>query len=461
MDRDFVEINIDGMIGPSHHFGGLGVENKASESNRAQTSSPRNAALQGLDKMELVASHGSPQFYLPPPSRPAWGWLESLGYVGNKKQILADCYRDHPTVLSSAYSSAFMWTANAASVACGSDTQTGSCVIKVANLNANLHRSIEAAERFSQLRYMFAGVDRVRVLNGLFSSRPLCDEGAANIMRFCGSNGGSGIYALVYGEEFGSAVDRGLALYQDDQPTGKHAKRRQPRQTRLASELMAKALGLRSADYFLLQQTNEAIDAGVFHNDVIATSHENLLLYHESAFVKSEEAIARVRGRFLEKTGSTLHVMRVESSELSLDQAVDSYLFNSQICTDSRGGWRMFVPDNCGESPAVECVLERVRREVPRLSSIDYCPLGESMKNGGGPACLRLRVSLTPNQINSLPRAMRITSCTLPSLRKLVETEYPEKVEPSDFENPDFAAHCERISIQIADLWGANSSDSR
>jgi succinylarginine dihydrolase len=456
MDPDYREINIDGMIGPSHHFGGLGVENKASELNRAQTSHPRNAALQGLAKMELLDSYGIPQFYLPPPARPAWGWLESLGFSGSKASVLRDCYQEYPILLSAAFSSAFMWTANAASVSCGSDTRSGRAKIKLANLNANLHRSIEEAERLPQLETMFKAVAGVDVLRGLSSSRPLSDEGAANLMRFCTRAGSRGVYAFVYGSEQGGSDDA-AGHFQ----VGAGTRRRQPRQTRMASALLARSLDLEPADCFLMQQTSAAIDAGVFHNDVIATSHENVLVYHESAFHNSEESVAVIQKRFFEKTGQELETHLVASSDLRLDEAVDTYLFNSQICTDSQGQWRMFVPENCSQSTAVQTVLDRLRSQIPRLRTIDYCPLAESMRNGGGPACLRLRVSLTPAQIDQIPGSMRINSSTLSQLRKLVETEYPEKVEPSDFANPDFAGQCERISLQIARLWHANSDVSR
>ena len=456
MDRERVEVNIDGMIGPSHHFGGLGVENKASELNRSQASSPRSAALQGLAKMELLASYGIPQFYLPPPVRPAWKWLESLGYCGDKACVLRDCYQEQPTLLSAAYSSAFMWTANAASVSCGSDTRSKRAKIKLANLNANLHRSIEESERLPQLERMFEAVEHVDVLRGLSSSRPLSDEGAANVMRFFSRVGAGGVYAFVYGNEAAESRES-----EDNSKKADGKRRRQPRQTRMASAMVARSLDLEPGDCFLIQQTSDAIDAGVFHNDVIATSHENLLFYHELAFHNSEEAVAGIKKRFLEKTGEKLEACLVESSDLRLDDAVDTYLFNSQICTDIDGGWRMFVPENCNQSESVQRTLERLQAQYPRLVSIDYCPLAESMRNGGGPACLRLRISLTPSQIDQIPASMRISLSTLSQLRKLVETEYPEKVEPSDFVNPDFAEQCERISLQIARLWGANSVVSR
>lgn len=452
MDREFVEINVDGMIGPSHHFGGLGVENKASEENRSHYSSPKRAALQGLSKMELVASYGIPQFYLPPPSRPVWRWLASLGFTGTQAQIIAQCHKEFPLLLSAAYSSAFMWTANAASMACGSDTRSGRMLLKMANLNANLHRSIEESDRYPQLMRMFAGVENTGVLGGLFSSRPLSDEGAANVMRFCSPTGANGVYAFVFGEvQNNSAVSA----------TPNNRRSRQPRQTRLACELVARSLELNPLDCVFAQQTPEAIDAGVFHNDVIATSHENLLLYHEAAFVDSDRVVGQLQDRFQNKTGRKLQTFRVVDSDLSLSDAVDTYLFNSQIVTDREGNWRLIAPENCLQSSSVQRVVEKFLGAYPRLKSVDYVPLAESMRNGGGPACLRLRIHLSPEQIAQIPATMRISPAVLDQLRQLVESEYPDELHASDFANPDFAEHCIRISLQIDQLWDANSGVSR
>ena len=434
------ELNLDGLIGPTHHFGGLGVGNKASEESQRRASNPRAAALEGLQKMRLVSSLGITQLYLPPPARPAWGWLENLGFTGHRQGVLARCAEASPTLLSAAYSSAFMWTANAASMSAATDTIDACMHLKVANLSANLHRSIESEERYQQLCSLLANVPGVCVHSALLGCAPLRDEGAANGMRLCSLTGNDGCYVFVYGS--------------DDGPSElQQSRRRPPRQSKLASQLVAQSLQLPSDRCFFVQQTPEAIDAGVFHNDVIATSHENLLLYHEQAFVDGDSFINQLSEQFSARTKETLLAIQIHASELSLAEAVNTYLFNSQIVTDPDGGWRMICPSACEASDSVQSFLARLQRTVPRLKQIDYVHLQQSMANGGGPACLRLRVILDEEQIRQLPKSSIVTEDVAHRLQSIIEAEYPTHVTMSDLIRLDFALHAEHIANQIAHVW--------
>ncbi|MGA8031441.1 MAG: N-succinylarginine dihydrolase, partial [Casimicrobiaceae bacterium] len=44
-------MNFDGIPGPTHNYSGLAQGNLAAERNAQQVSNPREAALQGLEKM--------------------------------------------------------------------------------------------------------------------------------------------------------------------------------------------------------------------------------------------------------------------------------------------------------------------------------------------------------------------------------------------------------------------------
>jgi succinylarginine dihydrolase len=197
----------------------------------------------------------------------------------------------------------------------------------------------------------------------------------------------------------------------------------------------------------------EAIDAGVFHNDVIATSHENLLLYHEQAFVDGAAFIDQLSEQFSALAKESLLAIQIHASELSLAEAVSTYLFNSQIVTESDGSWRMICPSACRASDSVQSFLIRLQRTVPRLKQIDYVHLQQSMANGGGPACLRLRLILDEEQIRQLPKSSIITDDVADRLQSIIEAEYPTHVTISDLMRLDFATHAEHIANQIANVW--------
>ncbi len=436
-----IEINIDGMIGPSHHFGGLGVGNIASLASRNQVSNPREAALEGLAKMELVAGMGIPQFYLPPPERPNWRWLESLGFSGDRRDDLKRCFDEAPCLLSAAYSSAFMWTANAATVSPSSDTLDGRFHIVPANLCSNLHRGQEAAERRDQLRDMFGTLSDAQIHEPLPSVFALRDEGAANHMRLCSRNGKKAIHVFVYGPSvYGPTNDPQRTKFI-------------PRQSELAARRVACLLKLRDEDCVFVQQTARAINAGVFHNDVIAMSNGNMMIYHEHAFENSVQGVETIRQRFNAKTDDNFVGIRVSDSELPLEEAVRTYLFNSQLLSVDLGLMELISPSRCFESPAVSALIQRwVQDESNPIRRVRYLSLDQSMKNGGGPACLRLRTMLTVDQLSLLGDRFRVTDKLITRLRSEVMQRYPANLSLSDLARLDFALHAIAAAKALAAL---------
>ncbi len=430
-----IEINIDGMIGPTHHFGGLGIGNIASMTSHNSVANPRAAALEGLAKMELVASMGIDQFYLPPPDRPNWLWLESLGFVGTRSDALRRCLDEAPSVLSAAYSSAFMWTANAATVAPSSDSQDGLLHFVPANLCSNLHRGQEAMERRDQLRSMFSRCEIACVHEPLPSTMALRDEGAANHMRLCGADGRRAIHVFVHG------------------PCESHETRFTPRQSELAARRVASCLRLNENDCVFAQQTVRAINAGVFHNDVIAMSNRNMMIYHEFAFENSESIVDTIHRKFLERVGEPLDAICVQESELPLEEAVQSYLFNSQLLSVDSNEMELLCPMQCMNSQTVMSLVQTwVADALNPIRSIRCLPLDQSMKNGGGPACLRLRAMLTAAELTKLDDRYRVTAARIEKLRREVIARYPQTLILNDLVRADFAEHSAAASKAIADF---------
>src|SRR5260370_7858888 len=105
------EYNFDGVVGPTHNYGGLSPGNLASSKHAAQVSIPREAALQGLAKMAYVHGLGAGQAVLPPHVRPSLRILRRLGFAGTDERVLANASEHLLRLCSSA---AAMWAANAA-----------------------------------------------------------------------------------------------------------------------------------------------------------------------------------------------------------------------------------------------------------------------------------------------------------------------------------------------------------
>jgi succinylarginine dihydrolase len=417
------EINVDGLIGPTHHFGGLGVGNIASQSHRHQPSNPKAAALEGLGKMRLIASLGVPQYFLPPLDRPNWSWLESMGFSGDRKAILQRCYEQTPQILSAAYSSAFMWTANAATIAPATDTIDKTLHILPANLTSNLHRGQETMGRRQQLVSLFRNVPRACVDLPLPSVTPLRDEGAANHIRLCDPSGTRGIHLFVHGPQGSNDAIRFLS-----------------RQSELASRQAAHVLRLPHEKCLFAAQSQEAIDAGVFHNDVIAMSHENWLIYHELAFDDCGSVIEQLSERFHQFVEGELQLICVRQEELSLDEAVRTYLFNSQLVRSSSGEMHLLCPSQCQSSPQASRLIGAWLSDPSNpITQVHYLRLDESMANGGGPACLRLRIGVDGKQLAALNESYRIDEERCRQLERLIEQRYLGEVTLADLARIEFA----------------------
>lgn len=441
-----LEFNIDGLIGPTHHFGGLGIGNIASESNRSRVSHPRMAALEGLSKMRKLYELGIPQFFLPPPKRPNGRWLKAVGFDHSNPDHWKRCFEFFPTVFSSALSSSFMWMANAASVSAGVDCKDGKSRVVVANLAASLHRGQECVERLTQLVDLFRYSNFMEIVAGIPGLTPLRDEGAANIMRLWNAHNHQGIYVFVYGDGGRDTIEA------DGASTLLRSATLHPsRQTLLASRLVSNLLRIHDTRIHFVQQHSDAIDAGVFHNDVIATSHENFLLVHSRAFHNQPLELERISDAFLRQNGEALRILEIEESELALEEAVKTYLFNSQIVTLSDGHWMMLCPMECQQSESVQKMLRRIQNVESRIRDIAFVSLRESMANGGGPACLRLRAYASEREIRNLPAQYRIDDESLAFLEQFIASEYPEAVRLHDFLDGDLRAHCEWISDSLFD----------
>lgn len=432
------EAQFDGLVGPTHNYAGLSWGNVASQRHGGSRSSPLAALLQGLDKMAEVAALGVPQGVLPPQERPDVGALRALGFEGTDAQVLERAFREDRVLLAAACSASSMWAANAATVAPSADAADGRVHFTPANLQSTLHRSLEPPGTSRALRRIFRG-ERFAHHAPLPVSAALGDEGAANHNRLLDAEG-RGVHLFVYGWR---ATAPGL-----------RPRRFPARQSREASEAVARLHRLVPERTLFAQQHPEAIDAGVFHNDVAAVTHGALLLAHERAFLDTEGLLERLRGA----CGEALRVVLVTERELPLPAAVQSYLFNSQLVTAGDGRVVLLAPAECEEHPAASALLTRLREDasIP-IDEVRVIDVRESMRNGGGPACLRLRVPLTEaERADVLPSAW-IDAQRLEQLRAWGRRHYRDRLDPEDLRDPALLEESRRALDELTGLLGLGS----
>jgi len=406
-----LEINFDGLVGPSHNYAGLSPGNLAASHNAGSISHPRAAALEGIAKMRANIALGLTQGLFLPHKRPDCAWLESLA---TNPADAASWLR------AAALSASPMWAANAATVSPAADTADGRCHLTVANLVTMPHRSHEWPETLAQLRLAFA--DKAFAVHGPVPA-PFGDEGAANHMRLAPSHDAPGIEIFVHGIAGGGF------------PVRQHAE---------AGRAIARRHGLDPDRTLHVAQSEAAIAAGAFHNDVVAVADGLTLFAHEQAFADSPGFYAELR-----KLLPEIQIVEVPASAVPLGDAITSYLFNAQLVTLPEGGQALILPSEARNTRSVWAWLQKMVTGNGPIRRLELVDVRQSMANGGGPACLRLRVAANPATID--PRFL-VDNPKLDRIAALVEAHWPDIIAPAELANPALWTKIEKARSALLDL---------
>jgi succinylarginine dihydrolase len=391
-----VEINFDGIVGPSHNYAGLSFGNVASMRHAGQVSEPRRAALEGVDKMRANLALGLSQGIFLPHPRPHRGWLARLGTTIEEAE---------PALAANAMSASAMWAANAATVSPAPDTADGKCHLTVANLRSMPHRSLEWRSTVAQLLIAFAD-------SRFFQVHPpvppaFGDEGAANHMRLAPAHGEPGGEIFVYGVSGGAF------------PARQHIE---------SSKAIARLHQLDPERVIFAAQSEDAIAAGAFHNDVVAVANERVLFAHEKAFADKNGLLERC-----EQLVPGFEYVEVADADVPLDDAVRSYLFNAQLVTPPSGETTLIVPTEARETAPVWSWIERHLAGNGPIRRVEVVDVRQSMANGGGPACLRLRVVADPATVDL---RFMVDGAKLERIADVVRRHWPEQIHHSELQQP-------------------------
>jgi succinylarginine dihydrolase len=404
------EINFDGIVGPSHNYAGLSLGNLAAMRNAGSVSQPRAAALQGLDKMRSNIALGLVQGIFVPQPRPAGAWLGELGTsIGESEHHIA----------ANAMSASAMWAANAATVSPAPDTADGKCHLTVANLKTMAHRSHEWMATLAQLRLAFAA-DAFAVHGPVPPA--FGDEGAANHMRLAPSHGEQGVEVFVYGVSGGPF------------PARQHIE---------ASKAIARLHRLDPARTLFAAQSEEAIAAGAFHNDVVAVANGPVLFAHEKAFADRDALVAELSAKV-----PGFELVEVPGAEVPLADAIRSYLFNAQLVTPPDGAMTLVAPTECRDTPSVKAWIDRHLASNGAIRRVNFVDVRQSMANGGGPACLRLRVACNPGDVD--PRFLA-DEARLDRLSEVISAHWPEEIAADEIQSPSLVNDIERARAALLD----------
>ncbi len=404
------EYNFDGLIGPTHNYAGLSFGNIASATNKGAASNPREAALQGLAKMRAAMELGLGQGFLPPQDRPHLKTLRALGFSGADREVIDKAGRTDPQLLANCYAASAMWTANAGTVTPSPDTRDGKVHLTAANLAANFHRSIEADTTSRVLAHIFSNKKCFAHHPPLPGAMHFGDEGAANHGRLAETHGAPGVHLFVYGEDGAKFPAR---------------------QKKRASQAVARNHQLDPAKTVFIQQSTTALDAGAFHNDVVGVANGTVLFLHEQSFADPKAAYAAIR-----EAAPFVEIIEAAADKVSLEDCIKSYLFNSQLLTLPGGEMALLLPTEAEENPRVKAFVDDTLSQNNPINRVIYKNVRESMRNGGGPACLRLRVVMSEEEVTAADQQFILDTAKIAKLEGWVNAHYRDRLTPDDLRDP-------------------------
>ena len=409
------EVNFDGLVGPSYNYSGLGSGNVASYSNKNSISNPKLAALQGLKKMKLMHDLGLVQGVFPPQERPDLNTLRDLGFSGTDEVLIAKASVESPRVFRSCYSSSAMWTANSATISPASDTADGKIHVTPANLSSQFHRSLETNASGEFLKLIFRDPHYFVHHKALPAVAFLGDEGAANHLRICQQYHEKAIEVFVYGRR--GRETKSIA-----------------RQTLAASKSISRLHLLDANKTLFIEQNPEAIEEGFFHNDVISVNNRNVMFYHEKAFINSDAVLDQIHQMMGQDT--PFHLIKALESEVTLGEALSTYVFNSQLISLPDGSMTLILPVECRENDNVYHYLQEVVSRDNPINQLLFVDLNQSMANGGGPACLRFRMVMDENALTGVNPSTLLSESLYKRLTSWVEKHFRDKLAPVDLQDP-------------------------
>ncbi|MDB2356900.1 N-succinylarginine dihydrolase [Gammaproteobacteria bacterium] len=404
------EINFDGLIGPTHNYAGLSQGNLASQKHLNQTSNPKAAALQGLDKMRLIMDQGIPQGFFLPHERPHLMTLRAIGFGGTDEEVINHAAKKNPALLKNVYSASSMWSANAATFSPSIDSNDQKIHITPANLNSMFHRSIEHEFTKTQLELMFGGVAKVH--EPIKNISGYGDEGAANHLRVSAQHLMPGFQIFVYGSS-AFEVHQGIIA----------------RQAEEISQAVSTQHQLDPDRVLFLKQNEQAIHSGSFHNDIVSLANEEVFIFHQEAFADRVE-LERVLHQLKDHVKG-FHSIEILSKDISLDDLVSSYLLNSQLITVKNNEMMMLLPEEVQNHGNCMKWLEEIKSSSP-IKRLEFVDIHQSMMNGGGPACLRFKAVVNSDELDKINKKFLLSPEKLINLRALVSKHYRDRINPDD-----------------------------
>ena len=155
--------------------------------------------------------------------------------------------------------------------------------------------------------------------------------------------------------------------------------------------------------------------------------------------------------------GEEFHVVEVGANDVSVEDAVKSYLFNSQLITKDNGDMTIIAPGECETIPAVKEYLDWLVEQETPIKEVKIFDVKQSMQNGGGPACLRQRVVLNESEISAMNQNVLMTDELFAELNTWVDKHYRETLEEDDLADPSLLTESRTALDELTQILNLGS----
>jgi succinylarginine dihydrolase len=141
-----------------------------------------------------------------------------------------------------------------------------------------------------------------------------------------------------------------------------------------------------------------------------------------------------------------------------VEDAVHSYLFNSQLICPPDGSMWLVAAHECEENPRVWAALQRLVRDASNpIAGVKVFDLRQSMRNGGGPACLRLRVVLDEAQRAAVNPAAWMSDALYTRLAAWARRHYRDRLVLADLADPALLQESRSALDELTQILGLGS----
>ena len=100
----------------------------------------------------------------------------------------------------------------------------------------------------------------------------------------------------------------------------------------------------------------------------------------------------------------------------------------------------MFIvaPQECADNARVKAVIDKIIDSDNPVKGVHFFDVKQSMRNGGGPACLRLRVLLSQQEVDAVSARVVLDDALYEDLKTWIEAHYRDQLTVNDLADPKF-----------------------